>query len=277
MAPEGRAVDGGIGEEGVPGAAHRAAIEGRHAPIHNSVIVKPLVGRIQERAVLGEPAHHGIQSKALPVLVVPMVFHIPIGQGVEAEGAPRAQRLVEIDGNPFGTEAVEVRRKGGEGLRSGRNFGHPIDDAATATPPKEQRIGAPEHFHALEVVQGPEILHVVPKPIEKEIGGGVLTPDGELVPVVFPLPDAHPRGVLHDVRHAHVGLLPKLLRIHNGNRLRHIQKERGRFHALRQRLTKVGPAHHDGFDGARALLSSAGKYRTHQGESKKGTGKGAQT
>ena len=65
-------------------------------------------------------------------------------------------------------------------------------------------------------------MHVVPKPIEKEVGGGVLSPNGELVPVVFPLPNAHPGGVLHRVGHVHVGLFPKLLRIHHGDGLGHV-------------------------------------------------------
>ena len=266
MASKGGAVDGGIGKKGVPGTAQGRPSDGGNAAIDDAIIIEPFVGRVQQRAILRQPAHRGIQGKALPILIIPMVFHIPIGQGVEPEGALPPEGLVHIQREPFGAEAVDIGRQGGESLRRGGHLGHPIHHPAATAAPEEQRIGAPKHFHAFKIVEGPEILHVVSESIEKEVRGGVLSPDGELVAMVFPLSDAYPRGVLHHVGHAYVGLLPKLLRVHHGDGLGHIQKERRRFHPLRQRLAKVGPAHHDGFDGARRLFRCHGQGQGREGQ-----------
>ena len=71
-------------------------------------------------------------------------------------------------------------------------LGHQIDGTADRTAGRhagEQRARALQHLDPLEIVQAAEILGVVPDPIQEEVGGCVLTPQGNLVAVALTLAD----------------------------------------------------------------------------------------
>ena len=97
-------------------------------------------------------------------------------------------------------------------------------------------------------------MDVIPETIEEEVRGGVLAPNSQLIPVVLALANAHPGGVLHDIRDAHMRLFAQLPPIHNGDGLGHVQQHRRRLDPLRQRLTEIRASHDDGFEGGRILL-----------------------
>ena len=78
-----------------------------------------------------------------------MVAHIAVRHGIEAKSALLSKGAVEIHSEAVGPEAVEIRPKGREGFARRRHFGHSVNHATAAAPPKEQRIRTAQDFHAL--------------------------------------------------------------------------------------------------------------------------------
>ena len=78
-------------------------------------------------------------------------------------------------------------------------LGDAIDDPAAAAAPEDQRIGALQHFDALEIVQPAIILDVVAQPVDEEIGGAVLAAQDDRVAMPFARGDARPRYRAHDI------------------------------------------------------------------------------
>ena len=109
-----------------------------------------------------------------------------------------------------------------------RFLGHTVQNATGTTPPKQQRIGAPQHLKLLEVIERTVVLDVIPDAVDEKISGRAHPPEYHRVTMSLTLGHADPREVLNNVRHAGKPPSQNLLRCDNTQALWDIQNRRGR-------------------------------------------------
>src|SRR5436190_8580786 len=89
--------------------------------------------------------------------------------GIETQRRLAVERLIEVQGGALTAEGTAhqsefVQRSGA------RLLGYAIDHAAPAATPEDHGVRTLERLHAIEIVQVPEVLHVVAYAIEEKIG-----------------------------------------------------------------------------------------------------------
>ena len=109
-----------------------------------------------------------------------------------------------------------------------RFLGHTVQNATGTTPPKQQRIGTPQHLKLLEVIERTVVLDVIPDAVDEKISGRAHPPEYHRVTMSLTLGHADPREILNNVRHAGKPPSQNLLRCDNTQALWDIQNRRGR-------------------------------------------------
>ena len=84
---------------------------------------------------------------------------------------------------------------------------------------------------SLDIIERPKILDVIADTIDKEIGSGILSSDGDLVAVALALPDRCAWRVTENIANILKRLVIKLFAGDNRNGLGRIDKRRGGFQA----------------------------------------------
>ena len=145
--------------------------------------------------------------------------------GIDPQGGTLTQRGIDVGREVHGTQAVGTCPPARRHAAEDGCLLHPVDDPASATSPEDQGIGAFQHFNPLQIVQAPEILAVVPDPVEEEVGGGVLAPQGDLVAIALALAD---RGAGHIAQYVAEALLRLIIQLgarHDRDGLGHVDQQ----------------------------------------------------
>ena len=171
----------GIAEENTVEAAKRAVAAGRDAAIGGAAVVEIFVGEIDSRIGTERDAGGGINTIALEPDAAAEALAILI-DAVDAEAGGRAERLIDIRGETDAALAVGSRGEFAIGLEA-RPFRDPVDNAAAAAAAEYHRIGAAEYLDPVGIVEVAEILDVVAQAVDKEISGGVVAAQRDLVAI----------------------------------------------------------------------------------------------
>jgi len=83
----------------------------------------------------------------------------------------------------------------------------------------------------LDIVERAEILHVIAYAIDEEIGGGILSPDGDLIAIAFALADRRARCIAENIADILKRLIVKLFAGYHRDRLRRIEQRSIGFQA----------------------------------------------
>ncbi len=143
---------------------------------------------------------------------------------VEAQRRAGADGQIGIARHVPGPEAVDAARQHAKRCFGAGRLLHAVDDPAPAAAPEDQRIGALEDLHPLDVVEVAVVLHIVAHPIEEEVGGGVLSAQGDLVAVSLALADGGAGYIAQHVGDRSVGLILELFARHHGDALGHVEQ-----------------------------------------------------
>ena len=201
----------------------RRALERGDAAVRGAAVLEPLVARQHPRPSR-EPERCGrVHAVALEAYVAAVEVGVLV-HAVEPERQPLRHALSDVQHGATGAVRAALDLQ----LTGRRPFGrlhHPVERPAPYAAAEDQGVRPLQRFHALDVVQVAEVLHVVPHAIDEEAGRGVVAPDGGLVAVAFALGHRHPGHVAHHVRHAlHLLVGDDALR-DDGDRLRHVAEQ----------------------------------------------------
>jgi len=101
-----------------------------------------------------------------------------------------------------------------------------VDQATAGSTPEGQRARSFQDFDALRVVEIAEILDVIAKAVDVEIGAGVDAADHELVAIALALVDGNARDVAGDVGEGLKTRVADEILGHDGDRLRNVDQRR---------------------------------------------------
>ena len=133
--------------------------------------------------------------------------------------------MVGIEGDTEQTEAAtfQARFKAIAEVGLAR---HAVDQTAGGAATEDHRVGAFQHFHALDVVNLTEILDVISHAVEEEVAGGSDAAEHGGVAVAFTLRELNAGDIAHGVLHARHGAVRHFLLGHNADGLGNVD-ERG--------------------------------------------------
>ena len=120
-------------------------------------------------------------------------------EAIDPEGNGISDRQIEVAAEEIGTEAVDACGRFPKLAIRDRRFGYPIDDAAAAATTEDHGIGTFVDLDSLDIIERPKILDVIADTIDKEIGSGILSSDGDLVAVALALSDRCARRVTENI------------------------------------------------------------------------------
>ena len=239
---QGGAVGSRLTEQSVPVAGKRAARVGKRTAIAS----RAQLGRIP--AVYGAVIIHIFIGKQYPVVVVKLgtegrvdrepsaVIKIAVVvelfvETVEPEGRCIADRQIEVAAEIIGAETVHTCRHFAKLAISDRRFGHPVDDSAAAAATEDHRVGSLVDLDPLDIVKWPEILNIIAYAIDEKIGGGILSPDGELIAIALALADGCAGRIAKNIPDILKRLIIQLFAGYHGDRLRRTQQRGVGFQA----------------------------------------------
>ena len=213
-----------IAEVGRGVDVHRPALKGRDAAIGDAVVAEVLVVQRDLGLLSRGEGQGGIDTVTVQVYVVAEAAGVFV-HGVQAKGNLAAERLIEVR-----REALVSVRTAHEGDFVQRHkaglLGDAVDHATAAATAEHHGVRAFEGLHAIEVIEIAVILHVVAHAVHKEIGGGAVAADHQLIAVVLALDRGDSGHVAHDVADAHHHLVFDQLLGYDGDRLRHVAQRR---------------------------------------------------
>ena len=175
-----------------------------------------VVGRLQR--------HRRIDAVAFEMAVVAERVAVLV-EGVEAHRDVFVDRLAGIERDaPVAVGAGLHRRfidAGAVGFLE-----RAVDETAAGAAAEDQRARPLQDFDALGVVEIAEILHVVAKAVDEEVGAGIDAADDEFVAVALALMDRDARNVAGHVGEALEVLVADEFLGHHGDRLRDVDQRR---------------------------------------------------
>lgn len=261
-----RGVEAGAAEEGLEIAVRRERcrrIESRDAAgkalrgiaaIGGAAVVVIFVGQLDLGEVVGLQRNGRVDAVAFEMVevaerIAALVEHVQPGGDVLIDGLS----CIECDA-PVAPRARLPRRLVDAGAV--RLLEGAVEHAAAGAAAEGQGARALQHLDALRVVQVAEILHVVTKAVDEEVGAGIDAADDELVAIAFALVDGDARDVARDIGQALIILVADLLLGDDGKRLRDVDDRRVRLGGDGGAVGKIA----DGA-GARVLRWHEGLWR----------------
>ena len=203
---------------------NRKAPERRDTAVGNAAIEEVLIADADLCGRREQVSRGGVQAIAFIVDAIT----IAAGPVIEARQAQRdtiRNRMVGVDGTAEQTEAAtfQARFKAIAEVSLAR---HAVDQTTGGAATEDHRVGAFQHFHALDVVDLTEILDVISHAVEEEVAGGGDASEHGGVAVAFTLRELNARDIPHGVLHARHGAVRHFLLGHNADRLGNVD-ERG--------------------------------------------------
>ena len=217
-------VDIGAAKKSVAIAGERTAIFGRDATIGDAVVAGMFIAK-DKVALAAEVEPQGrVDCPAFHVENLAVIGAVFV-KGVEAGADAGGERGVEIGTDAPGAERVDrgIGSKPGGGVR---RLGDTVDDAAAAAAAEHHGVGAHQDLQPLGVVEVAIILDVVAHAIDEEAAGRIVTAQGWLVAVAFPLAGGGAGDKAQRVGDGQHRLIIKPIAAEDVDRLRHIDQRR---------------------------------------------------
>ena len=189
-----------VTEERAGSRFHGTPVERRDAAVCDPFIVEVLVAGAERRVWSNPECDGGIEAVALDADAM------AVGVGVLVQrGGAKGNRFVESAANVCGESLVVPRSELQRGFTRLSPVGlprHAVDHAADAAAAEDHRVRPLECFHAIDVVDIAEVLHVIANAIDEEIRRRAVASQDRRVPIAFTLGEANARHVPGHVRHA---------------------------------------------------------------------------
>ncbi len=221
-----RLVETGHAEECLVESAQGAAVQRRHAAIGDAAVVVVAVGRGQCGVRPQRGGDGGGHADEAALVELTVVVELLVSR-VEACAEVVPDRPVRIDGDGKRTVLVHLTLHRGEGVQRIGGLADPVDHATATAAPENQRIGAFQHFDAVDIVQGAVILRIVAQAVEIEVGSAFLTPDEDFVAMAFAAFQAHAGHIAQGLAQLGDGLVVDLVAGDDGDGLRHVDERGG--------------------------------------------------
>ena len=148
---------------------------------------------------------------------------------IDAHGGCIAQGRVDIRRYIISAKAVNAGLTCINKIIAQRRFLHAVDNAATAAATEDQGIRPFQYFDPFDVIKPAIILDIIAHAIQKEVSGGVLPAQGNLVAVAFALAHSRAGHIAQYVRQRMMRLIVQLLAGHDVDGLRNIDQRRVGF------------------------------------------------
>ena len=194
------------------------------AAIGRAFVVEIFVREFDLGVVVGLQRHRRVDAVALdPAEVAERVGSLV--EGVDAHGDVFIDRLAGIEREPPIVPGAGLHRSivdpGTVGFLQ-----RTVEKAAARATAEGQRARPLQNLDALGVVEIAEILNVVAKAVDEEVGAGIDAADHQLVAVAFALMHGDARNVAGDVGEALKTLVPDEIPGDHAERLRNVEQSR---------------------------------------------------
>src|SRR5205085_302536 len=148
-------------------------------------------------ALINRQAAGRIYAPALEIAVLTERARVFV-DGVAAQSNAIGDPVADVELNSL----VVERSAGEDRLPHARSIGflaNAIHQATAAAATESERIGCLEDLDAIDVVQIAEVLHVVARAIDKEVGARAVAANNDLIAVAFALVDGDARDIADSI------------------------------------------------------------------------------
>ena len=247
----------------------------RHAPVDNPVVVDEFIGQ-EQAGIRAQPGGKSrIDGKPVAAELVAVIVQ-RFGERIDPDGRGRTSRPVVINRARYLSKRIGTHGQAGNIGTGIGPLGRPVHNPAAAAAAEDHRIRSAQDLDLLDIIQRPEILHIVTQAIDEEVCRRILATYRDLVAVAFALADRRAGRITQDIAHIGEGLLGNLVARHHGQALRHVDNRRLRLGAAEFLIGKVGAkdrnrVHHPGFVYLLATVVCEGR-KGCEGRQGQGTG-----
>ena len=204
----------------------RTSLKGGDPAVGDTSVFQVLVSDCHLRVLAGRERQRRVDAASLEIDAVAEAAGVLV-HPVQSQRHGVRDGLVEIEREPPVVEASSLKRELAQWLED-RLLGDAVDHASAASSSEDERVRPLQRLDAIEVVQVAVVLHVVPHPVDEEVGRGAVAADDHLIPVVLSLMRADARDVADDVADARHQLVGNQFVRHDRDRLGHVSERRGR-------------------------------------------------
>lgn len=205
-----------------PGRAETGKPDRWIAAIGEPEVVVEFVGQLDLGVVIRLQGHGRVEAIALELAEIAKGVAAFV-ESVQPDGDIVVDGLAGIEREPAVVVGAGLRGRFIDALAIGFLQG-PVDEAAAGAAAEHQRTRALQHLDALRVIEIAEILHVVAKAVDVEIGAGIDAADHQLVAIAFALMHRDPGHIACHVGQALKVLVADILLGEHGDGLRDVDQ-----------------------------------------------------
>ena len=205
----------------------------RDTAINNTVVANIFIPQLKPHGIADPRRHRRIDTEMFAVIGIAVIGECFV-KPVQTQRGAVAEADVAVNRTIPAAEAVDRTRDIGLVLANERAFGDTIDDAATATAPKNHSIGAFVHFNAVDIIKTAEILDVIAQSIDEKVRCRIVAAQRNLVAVPLALARRHAGQQADEIGNRPDRLIADLLIGDDVDCLRHVEDRRARFGAARR-------------------------------------------